>query len=134
MWGRCKNFYPILPFPQPFHFFINLKRLKITHYSKNLYFYQLRTTFENSRIKWTQKWRNSRTYIKKLVNDKFCFRATGIAISMVAARLGGIIGNIVIATLLDLYCPAPTFIVAGLLICGGLLCLLLPNTTREPLH
>lgn len=61
-------------------------------------------------------------------------RATGIAISMVAARLGGIIGNIVIATLLDLYCPAPTFIVAALLICGGLLCLLLPNTTREPLH
>lgn len=62
------------------------------------------------------------------------FRATGIAISMVAARLGGIIGNIVIATLLDTYCPAPTFIVAALLICGGLLCLFLPNTTREPLH
>ncbi|XP_030745982.1 synaptic vesicle glycoprotein 2B isoform X2 [Sitophilus oryzae] len=61
-------------------------------------------------------------------------RATGIAISMVAARLGGIIGNIVIATLLDMYCPAPTFIVAALLIGGGLLCLFLPNTTREPLH
>ncbi|XP_014209966.1 synaptic vesicle glycoprotein 2B [Copidosoma floridanum] len=60
-------------------------------------------------------------------------RATGIAISMVAARLGGIIGNIVIAQLLDLYCPAPTFIVAVLLIGGGLLCLFLPNTTREPL-
>lgn len=60
-------------------------------------------------------------------------RATGIAISMVAARLGGIIGNIVIATLLDWYCPAPTFIVAALLIGGGLLCLFLPNTTREPL-
>lgn len=43
-------------------------------------------------------------------------RATGIAISMVAARLGGIIGNIVIAQLLDVYCPAPTFIVAALLI------------------
>lgn len=60
-------------------------------------------------------------------------RATGVAVSMVAARLGGIIGNIVIAQLLDLYCPAPTFIVACLLIGGGLLCLLLPNTTREPL-
>ncbi|KAL0270663.1 UNVERIFIED_CONTAM: hypothetical protein PYX00_008001 [Menopon gallinae] len=60
-------------------------------------------------------------------------RATGVAISMVAARLGGIIGNIVIATLLDWYCPAPTFIVAALLIGGGLLCLTLPNTTREPL-
>lgn len=35
---------------------------------------------------------------------------------MVAARLGGIIGNIVIATLLDLYCPLPTYIVAVLLI------------------
>ncbi|KAL1139312.1 hypothetical protein AAG570_006298 [Ranatra chinensis] len=43
-------------------------------------------------------------------------RATGVALSMVAARLGGIIGNILIATLLDKYCPAPTFIVAALLI------------------
>lgn len=60
-------------------------------------------------------------------------RATGVAISMVAARLGGLIGNIVIATLLDMYCPAPTFIVAALLIGGGLLCLILPNTTLEPL-
>jgi len=81
-----------------------------------------------------------------------------MAISMVAARLGGIIGNIVIAALLDLYCPLPTYIVAVLLIGmlqfyipynlfiitflieillfslgGGLLCLRLPNTTREPL-
>ncbi|XP_044257208.1 synaptic vesicle glycoprotein 2B-like [Tribolium madens] len=60
-------------------------------------------------------------------------RATGVAVSMVAARLGGIIGNLVIANLLDKYCPAPTFIVAALLIGGGLLCLFLPNTTREPL-
>ncbi|GJQ68423.1 hypothetical protein Trydic_g17010 [Trypoxylus dichotomus] len=60
-------------------------------------------------------------------------RATGVAISMVAARFGGIVGNIVIATLLDLYCPAPTFIVAALLIGGGLLCLFLPNTTKKPL-
>ncbi|XP_011177044.1 synaptic vesicle glycoprotein 2B [Zeugodacus cucurbitae] len=61
-------------------------------------------------------------------------RATGVAISMVAARMGGIIGNIVIATLLDTYCPAPTFIVAVLLIGGGLMCLMLPNTTRKELH
>ncbi|XP_059490038.1 synaptic vesicle glycoprotein 2B-like [Neocloeon triangulifer] len=60
-------------------------------------------------------------------------RATGVAISMIAARLGGIIGNIVIATLLDMYCPAPTFIIAFLLIGGGLLSLFLPNTTRAPL-
>lgn len=61
-------------------------------------------------------------------------RATGVAVSMVAARMGGIIGNIVIATLLDQYCPAPTFIVAILLAGGGLLCLFLPNTTRKELH
>lgn len=60
-------------------------------------------------------------------------RATGVAISMVAARLGGIIGNVVIATLLDTYCPAPTFIVAALLAGGGLMCLFLPNTTRKAL-
>lgn len=61
-------------------------------------------------------------------------RATGVAISMVAARLGGIVGNVVIATLLDTFCPAPTFIVAALLIGGGLMCLLLPNTTRTSLN
>uniref|UniRef100_U5EQ91 Putative transmembrane transport n=1 Tax=Corethrella appendiculata TaxID=1370023 RepID=U5EQ91_9DIPT len=60
-------------------------------------------------------------------------RATGVAVSMVAARLGGIIGNVVIATLLDMYCPAPTFIVAVLLASGGLMCLFLPNTTRTAL-
>ncbi|XP_041980931.1 synaptic vesicle glycoprotein 2B-like isoform X2 [Aricia agestis] len=60
-------------------------------------------------------------------------RATGVAVSMVAARLGGIIGNVVIATLLDTYCPAPTFIVAALLAGGGLMCLMLPNTTRQAL-
>ncbi|GBP07641.1 Synaptic vesicle glycoprotein 2B [Eumeta japonica] len=61
-------------------------------------------------------------------------RATGVAVSMVAARLGGIIGNVVIATLLDTYCPAPTFIVAALLAGGGLMCLFLPNTTRQALQ
>lgn len=60
-------------------------------------------------------------------------RATGVAVSMVAARLGGIIGNVVIAALLDSYCPAPTFIVAVLLASGGLMCLFLPNTTRQAL-
>ncbi|CAH0687737.1 unnamed protein product [Spodoptera exigua] len=60
-------------------------------------------------------------------------RATGVAVSMVAARLGGIIGNVVIAALLDTYCPAPTFIVAVLLASGGLMCLFLPNTTRQAL-
>jgi MFS transporter, VNT family, synaptic vesicle glycoprotein 2 len=53
---------------------------------------------------------------------------------MVAARLGGIIGNVVIAALLDTYCPAPTFIVAVLLAGGGLMCLFLPNTTRQALQ
>lgn len=56
-----------------------------------------------------------------------------MAISMVAARLGGIIGNVVISTLLDLYCPAPTFIVAVLLAGGGLMSLMLPNTTKTAL-
>lgn len=61
-------------------------------------------------------------------------RATGIAVSMVAARLGGIIGNVVIAQLLDTHCPAPTIIVAILLISGGLMSLILPNTTRKALN
>lgn len=52
---------------------------------------------------------------------------------MIAARLGGIIGNVVIAQLLDTYCPAPTVIVAILLAGGGLMCLFLPNTTKKNL-
>lgn len=70
-------------------------------------------------------------YIK--IVSIFRYRATGVAISMISARLGGIMGNIVIAQLLDLYCPAPTFIVSVLLAGGGLLCLMLPNTTRTAL-
>ncbi|XP_063700760.1 synaptic vesicle glycoprotein 2C [Culicoides brevitarsis] len=61
-------------------------------------------------------------------------RATGIAVSMVSARLGGIIGNVVIAQLLDTHCPAPTVIVAFLLIAGGLMSLILPNTTKKALN
>lgn len=53
---------------------------------------------------------------------------------MIAARMGGIIGNVVIATLLDQYCGYPTFVVAILLIGGGLMCLFLPNTTRKALN
>lgn len=60
-------------------------------------------------------------------------RATGIAISMIFARLGGIIGNVVIAQLLDEFCPAPTLIIAFLIFAGGLISLFLPNTTRKPL-
>lgn len=41
--------------------------------------------------------------------------------------------SVVIATLLDTMCPAPTFIVAVLLAGGGLMCLFLPNTTRKAL-
>lgn len=67
------------------------------------------------------------------INKYFVYSATGVAVSMVAARLGGIIGNVVIAALLDTYCPAPTFIVAVLLASGGLMCLFLPNTTRQAL-
>ena len=52
---------------------------------------------------------------------------------MIAARLGGIIGNIIIATLLDIYCPTPIMIVSFLLMSGGSLSLLLPNTTKAPL-
>lgn len=51
----------------------------------------------------------------------------------ISARMGGIIGNVVIASLLDTYCPAPTFIVAVLLAGGGLMCLFLPNTTKKAL-
>lgn len=52
---------------------------------------------------------------------------------MVAARLGGIIGNIVIAALLDLYCPLPTYIVAVLLI-GLLIIIIITIILYNHLH
>jgi VNT family MFS transporter (synaptic vesicle glycoprotein 2) len=78
-------------------------------------------------------------------------RSTAMAITLAAARLGAILGNIIFGVFVDVICAVPILLVAALLIGndlnyilkdlknylsfsgGGLLSLLLPNTTKEPL-
>jgi len=60
-------------------------------------------------------------------------RTTAMAITLAAARFGAIMGNFTFGFLVDVACAVPILLVAVLLIGGGLLGLLLPNTTREPL-
>ena len=56
-----------------------------------------------------------------------------MAITLVAARLGAILGNVVFGYLVETNCAIPILSVAALLISGGLVGLLLPNTTKTPL-
>jgi len=60
-------------------------------------------------------------------------RSTAMAITLVAARLGAIVGNLVFGYLVESHCATPILMVAGLLIGGGMLGVLLPNTTKKPL-
>ncbi|XP_068245764.1 synaptic vesicle glycoprotein 2B-like isoform X2 [Palaemon carinicauda] len=60
-------------------------------------------------------------------------RSTALAVTLLSARIGAIVGNLVFGALIDVHCAIPMFLVAILLIGGGLLGLLLPNTTRVAL-
>eukprot|EP00092_Neocalanus_flemingeri_P032628 GFUD01035489.1.p1 GENE.GFUD01035489.1~~GFUD01035489.1.p1 ORF type:complete len:574 (-),score=164.16 GFUD01035489.1:136-1857(-) len=60
-------------------------------------------------------------------------RSTAMALTLVAARLGAILGNLVFGYLVESHCAVPILTVAGLLIGGGFMGLLLPNTTQKPL-
>lgn len=60
-------------------------------------------------------------------------RSTAMAVTLVSARLGAIVGNLVFGYLVESHCATPILMVATLLIGGGLLGTLLPNTTKKPL-
>ena len=79
-------------------------------------------------------------------------RSTAMAVTLVAARLGAILGNTVFGLFLEVQCAVPIIMVAALLVgqqptlpgshvivicfvsAGGLLGLLLPNTTKQALE
>lgn len=61
-------------------------------------------------------------------------RSTAMAVTLVAARLGAILGNLVFGYLVETHCSVPILMVAALLIGGGFMGLLLPNTTRKALQ
>ena len=56
-----------------------------------------------------------------------------MAITLAAARFGAILGNLVFGYFVETSCAVPIFAVATLLIGGGLMGLLLPNTTKKAL-
>jgi len=60
-------------------------------------------------------------------------RSTAMAITLAAARFGAILGNLVFGYFVETSCAVPIFAVATLLIGGGLMGLLLPNTTKKAL-
>ena len=72
--------------------------------------------------------------IKKFdVDPYFVCRGTGMAITLAAARLGAIMGNVLFGYLVESNCAIPLVSVATLLVSGGLLGALLPNTTKQSL-
>lgn len=60
-------------------------------------------------------------------------RSTALAVTLLSARLGAIMGTITFGYLVDLHCAVPMLLVTILLIFGGLLGIALPNTTRTAL-
>ena len=74
-----------------------------------------------------------------------------MAVTLVAARMGAIVGNLVFGYLVEAHCATPILMVAGLLFgeilqersCflgfnllisgGGIMGIFLPNTTKKPL-
>ena len=57
-----------------------------------------------------------------------------MAVTLIPARIGAILGNVAFGYLVETNCAVPILLVSTLLIAGGLAGLLLPNTTREPLE
>ena len=57
-----------------------------------------------------------------------------MAITLAASRLGAIMGNVLFGYLVESNCAIPLVTVAALLVSGGLLGALLPNTTRQALN
>lgn len=60
-------------------------------------------------------------------------RSTAMAVTLLAARIGAIFGNLVFGYLVESHCAVPILMVAGLLIGGGMMGVFLPNTTKKPL-
>lgn len=56
-----------------------------------------------------------------------------MAVTLVAARSGAIVGNIVFGYLLVISCAIPILAIATLMIAGGIAGLFLPDTTRTAL-
>ncbi|CAH2085894.1 unnamed protein product [Euphydryas editha] len=56
--------------------------------------------------------------------------ATAMAVTVTCGRVGAIVGNVVFGALVDQHCVVPIYMFGALLITSGLLCIILPKSTR----
>ncbi|XP_045496972.1 synaptic vesicle glycoprotein 2B-like [Colias croceus] len=56
--------------------------------------------------------------------------ATAMAVTVMCGRVGAIAGNVVFGALVDQHCVVPIYMFGALLITSGLLCIILPKSTR----
>ncbi|XP_072929450.1 synaptic vesicle glycoprotein 2C-like [Epargyreus clarus] len=56
--------------------------------------------------------------------------ATAMAVTVTCGRVGAIVGNVVFGALVDQHCVVPIYMFGTLLISSGLLCIILPKSTR----
>ncbi|XP_053605676.1 synaptic vesicle glycoprotein 2B-like [Plodia interpunctella] len=56
--------------------------------------------------------------------------ATAMAVTVMCGRVGAIAGNVVFGALVDRHCVVPIYMFGFLLISSGLLCIILPKSTR----
>lgn len=60
--------------------------------------------------------------------------ATAMAVTVMCGRIGAIVGNVIFGALVDEYCIVPIYMFGTLLITSGLLCIILPKSTRPERH
>ncbi|XP_034828475.1 synaptic vesicle glycoprotein 2B-like [Maniola hyperantus] len=60
--------------------------------------------------------------------------ATAMAVTVMSGRIGAIVGNVVFGSLVDEHCIIPIYMFGSLLITSGLLCTILPKSTRPERH
>ncbi|KAJ0177530.1 hypothetical protein K1T71_006403 [Dendrolimus kikuchii] len=56
--------------------------------------------------------------------------ATAMAVTVMCGRVGAIVGNVVFGALVDQHCIVPIYMFGTFLITSGLLCIILPKSTR----
>ncbi|XP_059054587.1 synaptic vesicle glycoprotein 2B-like [Achroia grisella] len=56
--------------------------------------------------------------------------ATAMAVTVMCGRVGAIVGNVVFGALVDHHCVVPIYMFGTFLITSGLLCIILPKSTR----
>ncbi|KAG6457008.1 synaptic vesicle glycoprotein 2C isoform X2 [Manduca sexta] len=56
--------------------------------------------------------------------------ATAMAVTVMCGRIGAIVGNVVFGALVDKHCVVPIYMFGTFLITSGLLCIILPKSTR----